>query len=72
MSSILIPTPRHLVGGALIAAVLLSLGVTDAEARRARNAVTGAAVGAGVGAVVDGSSGARTGAAVGAVVGAVQ
>ncbi len=63
---------RVVVGSTLIATALTMVLVTTADARRVRNAVTGAAIGAGVGAVVDGGSGARTGAAVGAVVGAVR
>lgn len=63
---------RLLMGTALIAAVLMGALATTADARRARNAIQGAAIGAGVGAVVDGGSGARTGAAVGAVVGATR
>jgi hypothetical protein len=55
----------------LIVMVLASVFTMTADARRARNAVVGAAIGTGIGALVDGSPGARTGAVVGAIVGAV-
>ncbi|QIG50952.1 hypothetical protein G5V57_26410 [Nordella sp. HKS 07] len=63
---------RYLSVGFLSAAILASILVPNADARRARNAVTGAAIGAGLGAIMDGGRGAAQGAAVGALVGVVQ
>lgn len=60
------------LGTVLIAAFVFTLFASEADARRARNAVIGGTIGAGVGALVDGSSGARTGAAAGALIGAVK
>jgi len=61
-----------IVWGFVLVALFASALATTADARRFRNAVTGAAIGAGVGALVDGGRGAGTGAAVGAVVGATR
>lgn len=63
---------RVLLGSLLIASILAFSLLTPADARRARNLITGAAIGAGIGAIVDGGQGAGTGAAVGAIVGAVR
>ena len=63
---------HYLVGGILIAAILAWALATTADARRARNAVRGAAIGAGAGALVNGGRGARTGAVAGALVGATR
>ncbi len=63
---------RSMIAVLLVAAFLVTVIVPTADARRARNVVTGAAVGAGVGALVDGGRGARTGAVAGAIVGAVR
>lgn len=65
------PSYRWL-GAVLIATFAFTLVASEADARRARNAVIGGAIGAGVGALVDGGSGARTGAAAGALIGAVK
>ncbi len=62
---------QSLIGASLIAAVVITLIASEADARRARNMVLGGTIGAGVGALVDGGSGARTGAAAGALIGAV-
>ncbi len=61
---------RHLIGGFLITALLVSLTATTVYARGKR-ALKGAAIGAGIGAIVNGGKGAKKGAAAGALVGAV-
>lgn len=63
---------RYIFVSAMSAAILASLLITTADARRPRNIVTGAAIGAGLGAVMNGGRGAGQGAAVGAVIGAIQ
>ncbi len=63
---------RFLVGGLLIATLLVSAIATTADARRVRNTAQGAAIGAGVGALVGGGTGARRGAAAGAIIGAIR
>jgi hypothetical protein len=62
---------RSVMSAALVAAIAFTLLASEADARRARNAVIGGTIGAGVGALVDGGSGARTGAAAGALIGAI-
>ncbi len=63
---------RFLLGLLLITAILASVFVTTADARRARDAARGAAIGAGIGAIVDGGRGVGRGAAVGAILGATR
>ena len=63
---------RSILALFLVAVFLVSVIAPTADARRPRNAITGAALGAGAGALVDGGSGARTGAVAGAIVGAIR
>lgn len=63
---------RNFVALFLTAALLVLAAASEADARRSRNALTGAAIGGGVGALVGGLRGAGTGAAIGAIVGAVR
>lgn len=56
----------------LVTAFLMSLMAPSADARRGRNAITGAALGAGAGAIVGGGSGARRGAVAGGIIGAIR
>lgn len=62
---------RFLLGLLLSTAVLASVFVTEADARRTRNTVSGIAIGAGIGALVDGGQGAVRGGAIGALIGSV-
>lgn len=62
---------RFLLGVFLIAAISVSVFVTAADARRARNTASGLAIGAGIGALADGGRGAVRGGAIGALIGSV-